>query len=395
MANAYKLGIVILATTGLWAGEARADRKSGTDTRVQLLDKTVVGGQPVPEGKWLDTAGIAFGGSQVGCTGVLVAPDVVLTAGHCIGGISSVILGTNDYRSGNAEVINVAQEIEYPNSQSTYDMGVLILERESSIEPRPIVPECMLEADYVTNGAKVTIVGYGALDPDGTQYGTQLMEAFTTITDYNCSSSRACQSGAQPAGELGAGGMGIDSCYGDSGGPLYLNTDRGDFLVGLTSRGYSNTCSEGGIYVRPDALRDWIESTTGRTLPVAGCNKAPLSGSLALSVDAGSTVSALMVVRDEDEGQNHTFSVQTAPQHGEVTVDADGRAHYTASSDYKGDDTFVIAITDDGEPNMTGTITVAVTVNEPPSGCQSGGTGGAGLVLLMGLLAVGLRRRER
>ena len=38
-----------------------------------------------------------------------------------------------------------------------------------------------------------------------------------------------------PDGELGAGGMGIDTCPGDSGGPLYLPTDFGTFLAGVTS----------------------------------------------------------------------------------------------------------------------------------------------------------------
>lgn len=396
MTSPIKLGIIVFAAAGLLATEAQANSKDGSGKQLSRLDDTVVGGEPVPAGTWPDAAGIGSGG-QVYCTGVLVAPDVVLTAGHCAGGISTVILGTTDYTSGDAEVINVAREIPYPNWQGTYDITVLVLERESSIKPRPIVPECMLKQDYLHNGAEVTIVGYGALDNRGNQYDTKLMQGFTTITDFDCTTSSGCKSAVSPGGELGAGGMGVDSCYGDSGGPLYLTTDRGDFLVGLTSRGYDNNtidCSQGGIYLRPDAVRDWIEMTTGRTLPVVGCNKAPQSGSLALTVEAGASVEATMVVRDDDVGQNHTFSVQTQPEHGTVTVDAEGRTKYTANDDYTGPDTFGIAITDDGTPNMTGTIDVEVTVTEPPSGCQTGGghTGGAVLVL-MALLAVGLRRR--
>ena len=60
--------------------------------------------------------------------------------------------------------------------------------------------------------------------------------------------------------------MGIDTCPGDSGGPMYLLTEYGTFLAGVTSRSYDNSqfaCSEGGIYGRPDKIVDWIEQQTG------------------------------------------------------------------------------------------------------------------------------------
>ena len=59
----------------------------------------VVGGTQAADGTYEDAAGIIFSNS-VSCTGVLVAPNGVLTAGHCVGGITHVILGTNDYQQG-------------------------------------------------------------------------------------------------------------------------------------------------------------------------------------------------------------------------------------------------------------------------------------------------------
>src|SRR4030095_12862362 len=41
----------------------------------------VIGGTEVPAGKWPDA--VAVLGAQGSCTGTLIAPDVVLTAGHC------------------------------------------------------------------------------------------------------------------------------------------------------------------------------------------------------------------------------------------------------------------------------------------------------------------------
>ena len=67
----------------------------------------VAGGELADSGVWPDAAGIVFYGSYVGCTGVLVAPDVVLTAGHCVGGISHVIVGSTNVRSNEGETIAV------------------------------------------------------------------------------------------------------------------------------------------------------------------------------------------------------------------------------------------------------------------------------------------------
>jgi len=238
-----------------------------------LSTPPVVGGHEVEAGMWEDTAAIYFG-NEVGCTGVLIAPDVVITAGHCNEGIDRVKLGTNDYNNG-GEIIRVAEIHEYPNSLSTYDLAILILEKSSDIEPRVIAQDCILD-DHLYDGADVTIVGYGAIDPQGYQYVSTLMEGTTVIDDADCTElSTGCNASVSPEGELGAGARdNVDSCYGDSGGPLYLNTDEGDFLVGITSRGYNSSswdCGHGGIYVRPDAVIDWIEEVIGQPLATPEC----------------------------------------------------------------------------------------------------------------------------
>jgi len=57
-----------------------------------------------------------------------------------------------------------------------------------------------------------------------------------------------------------------DSCYGDSGGPLYVPTEEGDFLVGLVSRGRSDVerdCGDGGVYTLLSTYLPWIAETAG------------------------------------------------------------------------------------------------------------------------------------
>src|SRR5438874_2596884 len=103
-------------------------------------------------------------------------------------------------------------------------------------------------------------------DQLGTSYVNELQQARSQITDFDCADMPGCNGNAKPFGELGAGGMGIDTCPGDSGGPLYLLTDYGSLLAGVTSRSYDNAsvaCGEGGIYERPDKIVEWIEREAG------------------------------------------------------------------------------------------------------------------------------------
>ena len=76
------------------------------------LATSVVGGAAAEAGAWDDTVAVRLGG-QWGCTGVLIAPDLVLTAGHCVSGptVSRVKIGVQDSRE-DGEEINVVDILE-------------------------------------------------------------------------------------------------------------------------------------------------------------------------------------------------------------------------------------------------------------------------------------------
>jgi endonuclease G len=216
----------------------------------------VIGGASAKSGAWPDVAGILFPGSngdEALCTGTLVAPTVVLTAGHCYDPLEplpdNVLIGTSSLaRPDDGETIEIQAGFVYPDAQTSEDVTVLVLARASSRTPRKIATG-WARVDVV-NGARIALVGYGATNQDGNRFVNELQEATTKITDFDCSKSSGCNAAARPAGELGAGGMGVDTCPGDSGGPLYLTTGYGAFLAGVTSRSYDNArvaCSEGGI----------------------------------------------------------------------------------------------------------------------------------------------------
>ena len=381
--------------------------EDASDVETRTDESAILGGTNAPAGKWPDVVAVRAGNSQF-CSGTLIAPNVVLTAGHCNDTtLNNVLIGTTSLsRPSEGEVINVTKKIEYQNSQRTADLLVLVLERASKFAPRAIATG-WARGD-IKNGAMVQIVGYGALDRDGNQFKPELQEATTTITDADCTTSSGCNTPVKPGGELGAGGMGIDTCGGDSGGPLYLLTDYGTFLAGATSRGYANNqyyCSEGGIYVRPDKFIDWIEMAAGTAVA-----RGPEPTAEPLTIVRGHGAETT-IVHNDPKAKDHTFAITTPPMFGMAAVRDDGRVRVCTNDNYAGPDSVVVTVTDKANPMRTATVKVPVTIEDGDVGencdpnafgegdgggcCDSGRSAGGALPLSLGVLAFLIRRRRR
>ena len=383
----------------------------GESLRDLVGGDAVVGGEQAAPGAWDDAAGIVFYQSYVGCTGVLVAPNVVLTAGHCYGGISHVLLGSTDWYSSEGDFYEVDRSVKLGDVYQGVDMAVLVLSEDADYEPRTIATDCIRD-DYLEDGAEVAVVGYGNTLPNGNGSTSKLNEGFTSVQDHDCNESyingiySGCNPQVSPGGELGAGGDGVDACFGDSGGPLYLVTEKGDYLVGITSRAYAGApsnapCYYGGVYGRPDYLLDEIEEAAGVDLPRPQCNDAPEVSAGRINIGRGDEGSTMIKVVDPDNGdEGFTFEVVKRPKNGTVRINADGKAFYDADRFFKGDDSFVVEVTDAGsEYEASGPLSAEVTINVTAggrgNGCSTapGSRGGAAGLLALLVAPLIVRRR--
>ena len=231
------------------------------DQLLDLADTRIVGGEPTTD--FPDC--VAVGSAQhYCCTGTLIAPGVVLTAGHCVahGCGDRIFIGSNIDEQG--VEIGVREAIMHPDyvPNSTAhpfdDIAVLLLaEAVRSVDPAPI---CSAEA--LAAARTVRLVGFGNTDPGATfGYGIKRM------ADVGIAAERSGY-GARFETEFVAGELNLDrdTCTGDSGGPAYVFTDGRWELAGATSRGTREahrSCGDGGVYTRVVAYRDWLEVTAG------------------------------------------------------------------------------------------------------------------------------------
>ena len=223
----------------------------------------IIGG--VPTADFPDCVAIGSASAWC-CSGTLVSPNVVVTAGHCVDGgcAARVFIGKDVEFPEDGEVIGVRTALAHPDyrpPRPTGDIAVLVLERPASVTPRRIATP-----DQLAAAAFVRLAGFGNTDVHSSGgYGRRRMVDVPIASDDP-------RHGADAATEFVAGAplLDRDSCNGDSGGPAYVQSGGGWVLAGATSRATASSlrpCGDGGIYTRVASYERWLWSVPGAQRP--------------------------------------------------------------------------------------------------------------------------------
>jgi secreted trypsin-like serine protease len=264
----HRIASLLLVLPLAFAGLSSSSAHAGT------LGMPVVGGTEAKPGDWPDVVAV-IGADGSLCTGTLLAADLVLTAAHCIDGNPvEVIIGSVDLARPDGERRRVKWSRAYPDWIERYDVGVVMLENPVQAKQRAVVQGCTSHPNFDT-GLPLQVVGFGLTTASATDDNTRLHQATVPVIDATCTSDPACAPAVAPGGEFTAGGRGADSCFGDSGGPVYITTASGPALIGVVSRGllaFGEPCASGGVYVRADKVVAWIQSVTDRKIDRVPCD---------------------------------------------------------------------------------------------------------------------------
>jgi len=245
----------------------------------------VIGGTRVPLGRYNY---MAQGIGNLACGGVLIAPNIVLTAAHCRGGYRQAIVGIYDWDTlddptvSNAEIISVAHEIPHPLfDKDTYfaDVMIVVLDRLSVFEP-----VCLANENTLSNlDIFLNVLGFGVNEMNGPLASTMSQASVKYINNPLCESKYGSKSIFDGMMCADSSNEGRDACQGDSGGPLIKQGDApgDDIAVGIVSWGIG--CGElPGVYTRISSYVDWIVSKVdeyGGQIPSRCKKKGTLSTS--------------------------------------------------------------------------------------------------------------------
>ncbi|RHY56864.1 hypothetical protein DYB34_012921 [Aphanomyces astaci] len=214
----------------------------------------ILGGQEAQFGKHRYVAGLKQGPNRsVSCGGSLIAPNVVLTAAHCLTGkLPSVVVGTHYiFGFADGELVNVTQEIKDPSGA---DLGIVILDRNiTSIQPVAV------SFEFVPAGVRTWLRGWGRLWYYGLK--SKVLQEVSVTTWNNTETAAALSPNSLNDTELAAGGVEREGpCNSDSGGPLTIEENGTARLVGVIARGFGcGLRGIPGIYERTSAARAFIE----------------------------------------------------------------------------------------------------------------------------------------
>lgn len=239
-------------------------------------------------GSLLDLGGVRDFTDRLGaCTGTLIGCSTFVVAAHCVcdeiaftaaecatlGTIRPARLAVFLPHAGIFPVrsIEVAPDFDF---EVAGDLAVLRL----GTVVDGVTPVPLYRGPHLPFGSEASIVGYGTTSEDANDGGIKRVGAIVT---------GACPTQVNAANHIcwtydslvGTPGTDSNTCYGDSGGPLFVRDGTSLQLAGITSGG-TPTCDPGGASWNTDVTTElsFIEQVADGDLGAVACSDLPPVG---------------------------------------------------------------------------------------------------------------------
>ena len=360
-------GFVVLATP------SHANTKTSIDTKV-------VGGYSIDITDAPYQVALVNQSGQQFCGGTIIAKDWVVTAAHCLWGITPgkvTVVAGKTYRSelkGGHSVVAIHKYPGFYNTKVGKDIALLKLGQNLDLSNNAIQAIGYMKAQdvsagYQDPGVTGTLTGWGKLNYGGASAG-QLQKVTMPIVSVD----DAIQAFSVNYGihsltpdQLPTWQNNKSACHGDSGGPLVVSSNRGPLLAGVVSWGKDCDDIAPSMFARVSSFASWIEGYVGdgdQNLPPTLDITSPSDGTtflygepIKLSANATANGSSLSHVAFYANDQL-LYQDYSSP----YSFNWDGA--------YLGPHTIKVIATDSQGYSTTKTVEIAVwdsDVNQPPS----------------------------
>ncbi|XP_047999301.1 trypsin-like [Leguminivora glycinivorella] len=202
------------------------------------------------------------------CGGSIVHERFILTAAHCFINIEEPFapwgyIGMHDIMDPDAVFIQPIEKLCHDrfNAGARYQNDICLLKlKDPIVFGEKVVQITLADAGLALDaGTQLNVSGWGR-----TEFSNTAVQLLRQVTVPLMSSETCTEHYPSVNNDLQycAGALGLDSCVGDSGGPLTL----GNVQVGVVSYGRQCGTARGGVYVKVTSYLDWISNTINANL---------------------------------------------------------------------------------------------------------------------------------
>jgi trypsin len=236
----------------------------------------IIGGTPAQAGTFPSLAYVVdFQGTVAyQCTGTVIAPSLILTAGHCAENMQTgvplspsgfrVVIGAVEPLTPQLPVSTVLGVIVYPGLARKVDDGdaaLLVLSTPTTAPPITLASASFVK--HLAAGAPATIVGWGRTAYEQGTLTEHLQSAGTAMqADKWCKRNASPFYARSEICTISPPSYSTGACNGDSGGPLLVSSPTGEPVeVGVADHVYDR-CStrRPSVYASVGSISPWIQT---------------------------------------------------------------------------------------------------------------------------------------